>query len=136
MIQLLETEAVRIEDVILLGEDLQEKLGTSGSHDVSLKLDSIGTLKQSLAEDLSSQLGELDNSLKKWEGFTKLQGEFKEWIVDFEGRFGDVTSTEIQLDTPEKLKVRFINIFQHSGNGYMRWIGHTLRLSIATLAPL
>lgn len=108
LIQHLETEATRIEDVILLGEDLQEKLGMSGSQDVSLKLDSIETLKQSLTEDLNSQLDELDNSLKKWEGFTKLKREFKDWIYDFERRFGEVTSMEIHLDTPEKLKVSFL----------------------------
>ena len=111
----MENDADQIEDIFLLGEDLQEKINTSGTVKMSLsgslnlstKLEKIETLKKSLTDDLSQQLLELDSSLKKWNNFTATQGQFETWLVDVEVRMNEISSADIQLDTPDKLKVNF-----------------------------
>ena len=107
----LEEEGTRIEDMTVLGEDLQEKLSKSGSLNVSMKLSSIGSLKKSLADDLSSQLTELDNSLKKWQRFHDAQDEFTNWLNAFKLKSSAYFEKEIQLDTPNELKVTIYKIY-------------------------
>jgi hypothetical protein len=106
----LQEGTTRIEDMAVLGEDLQEKLSKSGSLNVSMKLNSIGSLKKSLTDDLNSQLTELDKSLKKWQRFHDVKDEFTSWLNNFKLISSAYFEKEIQLDTPNELKVKTHNI--------------------------
>ena len=105
MIKHLEEESQRIEDMAILGEDLQEKLSKSGSLNVSLKLSNIESLKRSLADDVHLQLGELDNSLKRWKQFSESREYFEGWLEEFKARCEELFEEDVDLDTPELLKV-------------------------------
>lgn len=108
----MEEESQRIEDMTLLGEDLQEKLSKSGSLNVSLKLTNIETLKRSLTDDVHFQLNELDGSLKRWKEFTESKGHFTKWLDDFKVRSAQFFEKNLDLSTPEHLKV----CIKHSNN--------------------
>lgn len=105
LIKHLEGESQRIEDMTILGEDLQEKLSRSGSLSVSLKLTNIEALKRSLTDDVHFQLNELDSSLKRWKEFTDSKGHFTMWLEDFKVRSGRFFEKNLDLSTPEHLKV-------------------------------
>ena len=101
----LENNADQIEDMFLLGEDLQEKLTSSGSLNVSQRMENIECLKKSLTDDVNQQLEQLDASLRRWNKFTTTQDEFEQWLANVEQRLNDLSSGSVQLNTPDELKV-------------------------------
>ena len=105
MIKHLDDESQRIDDMTLLGEDLQEKLSKSGSLNVSIKLTNIESLKKSLKDDVNLQLEELNNSLAKWKRFSDSRDAFTEWLTDFQHKSGEYFQKDIKLSTPDDLKV-------------------------------
>eukprot|EP00111_Clytia_hemisphaerica_P004722 TCONS_00013567-protein len=104
LIKHLDDESHRIDDMTLLGEDLQEKLSKSGSLNVSVKLTNIDSLKKSLKDDVNLQLEELNNSLTKWKRFSDSRDAFTEWLAGFQRNSENYFQKDIKLSTPDDLK--------------------------------
>lgn len=101
----LDEDTQRIEDMFLLGEDLVEKLSNTGSLDVSCKMEDIKTLKASLELNLNTEMEQLKESLERWQKFSKDLEVMEKLLLSFSCQLKEVSSADIQLETPDKLQV-------------------------------
>lgn len=99
-----------MEDLLLLGIDLQDRLSSSGSQNVSLKIENLRDLKENLNTGISVKLGELDVKLQAWQRFTSQQESFETLLQVYENQLNEIETT-IDLETPNKLKVLFFVCF-------------------------
>ena len=99
-----------MEDLLLLGSDLQDRLSSSGLQNVSLKIENLHGLKENLNTGISDKLGELDVKLQAWQRFTSQQESFEALLQVYENQLNEIETT-IDLETPNKLKVLFFVCF-------------------------
>ena len=99
-----------MEDLRLLGSDLQDRLSSSGSQNVSLKIENLRDLKENVNTGISDKLGELDVKLQAWKRFTCQQESFETLLQVYENQLNEFETT-IDLETPNRLKVLFFVCF-------------------------
>ena len=105
MLTALEAKSDQFTSISELAQELQECIGSSECEALVDSTNSVYTLKSTLIEQIHSVIQTLSSRLQVWATFYEEQEAFQKWLQDAERRLQELSESDIEVDTPNKLQV-------------------------------